>query len=153
LRIRHDVLYLSRFERTKLVADWDVALKHLRVCNNYQLYQAGKLTCGQCEKCIRTMLAFLILKSLDLASTPPAQDISTELILEKVRFTDDFQTSCYPELLEPLSQIAREDLVRAIEYRLAKYYYLGRSLKERIKRIDSKYFSGNLGRVYRAVRG
>jgi hypothetical protein len=94
------------------------------------------------------MLAFLALKSLDRASTLPAQNISAELILEKVRFTDDFQVSCYPELLEPLSQIGREDLVRAIEYRLAKYYYPERGLKERIKRIDSKYFSGNLSRVY-----
>ena len=122
LRILHDILPLSRLERTKLVTDWDAALKHLRVCNRYELYQDGKLNCGQCEKCIRTMLAFLVLKSLDRASTLPANDISKKLILEKVKFSDDFAASCYPELLKPLRQIGREDLIRAIEYRLDRYY-------------------------------
>jgi hypothetical protein len=153
LRIRHDILSLSRLERTKLVADWDEVLPYLRVCNMYKLYKPDRLNCGQCEKCIRTMLAFLVLKSLDRASSLPTDDISAELILKRVRFADDFAPSCYPELLEPLAQMGREDLVRAIEYRLAAYHHPERGLKERVKRIDSKYFGGNLKRVYRAVRG
>ena len=151
LRIRHDILSLSRLERTKLVADWDEALPYLRVCNKYKLYKPGRFNCGQCEKCVRTMLAFLVLNSLDRAISLPADDIAAELILEKVSFADDFAPSCYPEMLGPLGQIGREDLVRAIQFKLTKYYNRERGIKEIIKRVDSKYFSGNLKRVYRAI--
>jgi hypothetical protein len=152
LRMRHDVLSLSRLERTKLVADWDEVLPYLRICNMSQDYKPGRLNCGQCEKCIRTMLAFYILGSLDRASAFPAQDISAELILKRVRFTADDQVICYPEMLEPLAQMGREDLVRAIEYRLAAYHHPERGLRKRIKRIDSKYFSGKLKQAYRAIK-
>jgi hypothetical protein len=152
LRIRHDILSLSRLERTKLVADWDEVLPYLRVCNITHLYKPGRLNCGQCEKCIRTMLAFLILGSLDRASSLPPQEISAELILKRVRFTDDFQVSCYPEMLEPLAQMGREDLVRAIEYRLAAYDHPERGLRKRIKRIDSTHFGGKLKQAYRAIK-
>jgi len=48
----HDGLYVSRVEKTALVASHPEALKRLRVC-----WQDGAaFNCGRCEKCLRTMV-------------------------------------------------------------------------------------------------
>lgn len=152
LRIRHDLLALSRLERTKLVADWDLALKHLRVCNRYQLYQPGSLNCGQCEKCVRTMLTLLTLGVLDQTCAFPEQEVSEELVRRKAKIHDDYVESCYPELIDPLKAMGRHDLVRAIEYRIAKYHDREPGLKASIKRFDRRHLDGNLRRFVTRLR-
>jgi hypothetical protein len=152
LRIRHDLLALSRLERTKLVADWDVALEHLRVCNRYSLYRPGSLNCGQCEKCVRTMLALLTLGVLDQTRAFPEQEVSEELVRRKAKIHDDYVASVYPELIPPLSEMGRHDLVRAIEYRIARYYDCEPGLKASVKRFDRRYLNGNLRRFVLRVR-
>ena len=52
LRIKHQGIHLSRFAKTELVSGWDLALKHLRVCNKSENYSSEMLNCGKCEKCV-----------------------------------------------------------------------------------------------------
>ena len=66
----------TRLEKVKEIADWPEALQNLRVC--WQGAQKDR-NCGQCEKCIRTILGFRVL-GLDLPSCFE-QDVTDQQIL------------------------------------------------------------------------
>lgn len=55
MTIRHDGAGYCRTEKVALLADWQEARHHLRVC-----WQGEELerNCGRCEKCVRTILNF-----------------------------------------------------------------------------------------------
>jgi len=151
LRILHDGITLSRFSKTRLIADWDVALQHLRVCNKYQLYQPGRLNCGKCEKCVRTMLSLVALEALDKTDAFPMKDVS-------VRNIDAISLSpasdpMYKELIVPLKTKGRADLAEAIEKKLRAYKEIQKreKLKEKIRLFDAKYFGNNLSRIKRGI--
>src|SRR3954451_9588871 len=59
LKIRYDGTSLSRLDNLRLLADWQFGLDNLRVCNKQEQYQPGRFNCGECEKCLRTMLGLL----------------------------------------------------------------------------------------------
>jgi hypothetical protein len=152
LRIRHEGAAFSRFEKTRLVADWDFALERIRVCNQFK-YSAESLNCSQCEKCIRTMLALVALGKLDRARTFSRRDVSAELVMEKVhlaRGRKSRRRSAYIELLKPLAQAGRDDLVRVIEHKLNELQTV--KWKPRLKYYDRKYLLGMLGWARRRHR-
>lgn len=154
LQIRHDSILLSRLTKTKLVADWDVALQNIRVCNKPKLIKTGTLNCGQCEKCLRTMLALLALGMLDKTRAFPEVDISEELILANAYIKyPPYAEFCYRELIVPLAAKGRLDLVRAIERLIAQYHTESRlkQREERLKQIDRKFLKGNLFKFCKAV--
>jgi hypothetical protein len=146
LRIRHDGLALSRFAKTKLIADWDVALQNLRVCNRYRHYQSDRLNCGECEKCIRTMLALLALGVLNRTRAFPRNDVSEELLRSVVK-VEYASAPFYEELVGPLAECGRDDLVRAVENKLDRYYDREPGWRAKIKRFDRKYLGGSIKRV------
>ena len=142
LKIRHENAALSRLEKTKLVGEWDVALKHLRVCNEKESYSQGNYNCGKCEKCVRTMTAFLSLGLLDQITTFKEKDVSQEKLVQTCYLSDSYEVNCYRELIEPLTNLGRQDLVDGI-YRIIRRYY-ERDLKGIAKRLDRIFFDGNL---------
>ena len=158
LRIRFEGITLSRFEKTKLVAGWDLALQHLRVCNRTDLYQPGMLNCGKCEKCVRTMLALLALGKLEKTSVFPIHDVNEELVMTAVKVIPpaDF-LAFYAELMIPLEEKGRHDLVRAIKQKVAEYHHSERRKKQRkvfiepILEYDRKHFGGNLRKLKRII--
>jgi hypothetical protein len=152
LRIRHDGVALSRLAKTELVAGWDVALQHLRVCNVYKRYQPERLNCGECRKCVQTMLTLLILGVLDQTRAFPRDDIPEELLFARARPKTPYQASSYQELIAPLAEMGRHDLVRAIEQRLAVYHDREPGLKAAVKRFDREYLGGRLKRLIRRAR-
>ena len=142
LQIRHENAALSRLEKTKLVGEWDVALKQLRVCNEKASYQNGNYNCGRCEKCVRTMTAFLALGMLDRIATFKAKNVTKEMLVNTCYLSDSYEVNCYRELIEPLKNLGRHDLVAGIEQIIDRYYE--RDLKGIIKRLDRTLFDGNL---------
>jgi hypothetical protein len=151
LWIRHDGIALTRLEKVKSIADWDVALQHLRVCNRYERYQLGKLNCGQCEKCIRTMLALLALGVLNRTRAFPKQDVS-EKSLRSIQRLNKTTFPFYGELIAPLRERGRHDLVDAIECKIAEYQKHQKlaSRNARIRQFDQRYLNGNLVRFKRS---
>lgn len=147
LRIRHDNVALSRLEKTKLVADWEIPLPYLRVCNRSRRYQPEMLNCGCCEKCVRTMLGLLALGALEKTSAFPTQHVSAELVRKAVTIHNPFVESCYLQLISPLAQKGYHDLVRAIEHNIAVYHDQEPGWRAKLKRFDHKYFNGELRRV------
>ncbi|MCD6347481.1 MAG: hypothetical protein J7L96_08700 [Bacteroidales bacterium] len=156
LRIRHEGIHLSRYEKTKLIADWDLGLQHLRVCNRTDFNQHDMLNCGCCEKCVRTMLALLASGALKKVYAFPSHDVSEKLIDTAVKLAPNI-VSFYKELIEPLEAIGRYDLSHAIQKKIADYY---KSLKKEqwrnstivpVKEFDRKYFKGNLRKIKKLV--
>ncbi|WNN89367.1 hypothetical protein [Gloeocapsopsis dulcis] len=154
MQIQHGSILLTRLDKTKLVADWDVALQNLKVCNRISLIKSDALNCGECEKCVRTMTALLALGVLDKTRAFPKADVSEELLLEKAYIKDPpYAESCYWELMAPLAAKGRYDLVRGIERLIERYHKGGklRQRKEKLKQVERKFFKGNLFKLYQAV--
>lgn len=120
LRIRHDLITLSRLEKIKLLVDWEPALQHLRVCNKTNLYKSDQFNCSQCEKCVRTILGLLALGALDRSPTFRAHNVTEELI-NNIGRLNDTTFPFYPELSAALAKRGRYDLVRAVERKITQY--------------------------------
>jgi len=115
LQIEHHGVWMSRVEKTALVANWPIGLQNILVC---QGKESGRNNCGACEKCIRTMTALVALGKLKGCRSFPVDDVSPEL-LNTVRechmIYNDSQASYYSELLPALRACGREDLVTVIQ--------------------------------------
>ena len=142
LQIRHENAALSRLQKTQLVGEWDVALKNLRVCNEKESYSHGNYNCGNCEKCVRTMTAFLALELLEHIPTFKEHRVSKEKLVNTCYLSDSYEENCYRELIEPLEKIGRYDLIEGIEQIIRRYHE--HDLKGIVKRLDRTFFKGNL---------
>jgi hypothetical protein len=111
VQVRHRDVELSRIEKLRLIADWDVALQNLRVClANVQ----DRLNCGRCEKCVRTMTGLLAVGALHKTRAFAENDVTPDLF-DAFRINIRHREPFYEELLEPLKTIGRQDLVNLIE--------------------------------------
>lgn len=152
LRLQHDALHLSRFEKTRLLADWDTALRHIKVCGpNYP----GE-NCGVCEKCIRTELALLALGVLDKCDAFPLNEVTPDHLAEfklrpdtRLHWTPQHQ---YLELIPPLEAIHRHDLVQAIRQMLRRSRPPRESLRVKAWKLDQKYLNGRLAKWKNALK-
>ena len=150
LQIRHENAALSRLDKTKLVGQWDVALKHLRVCNEKASYSQGNYNCGECGKCVKTMAAFLSLGLLEQIPTFVSKDVSKELLIDNCYISDTYDESCYRELIEPLTKIGRQDLVDGIDRIIKRYHE--QDLTGLVKRLDRNLFGGSLLNFIRGAK-
>jgi hypothetical protein len=153
LRIRHWGITLSRFAKTKLISDWDVAIQHLRVCNRTEYYRPGMLNCGKCEKCVRTMLALVACGVLGKTHAFPVQDVSEELVMAAVHLAAN-TFPLYGELIAPLAEKGRHDLARAIEQKIASYHRSEERKRRRKALIDPivEFDEKNLGGALRKLK-
>jgi hypothetical protein len=116
LQIRHRDVGLSRMEKLKIVADWDVAFQNFRVC---LANVPEKLNCGRCEKCVRTMLELEALDLLD--KTRAFEDNAVDPAwLDAFSITIRVREPFYKELVEPLRTRGRGDLAEKIEEKLVE---------------------------------
>ena len=157
LQIRHEGIILSRLAKTKLIAEWDTALQNLRVCNLVPLGKKtgqGTLNCGSCEKCIRTMLALVALGALERTRAFPCTDVSADLVRTISHFDRMIRYRFYIELLGPLKERGREDLVRAIEelIRRSRPTEVVDIVRGKLVEVDQCYLNGWFRRVKRLAR-
>ncbi len=148
LQIRHDNIALSRVDKVKLIADWNVGLQIIRVCNHPK---PGRLNCGKCWKCINTELSLLVSGALHKTPAFPNNDISKEIIISM----SPVHGQSFPqfvELIAPLTEIGRDDLVRALEDKIAIYYESKRKkLRTKIAEFDRKYLMGGIRKLKESV--
>jgi hypothetical protein len=149
VRIRHDGITMSRLAKTKLVAEWEVGLQHIRVCNTTRDYHPVGINCGKCEKCVRTMLALLALGALDKTRAFQNKEVTPDLVLSTTGIYSDYMLSCYRELLAPLAEKDRPDLVKAVERKIAAFS--GPVWKSAAKELDRRYLHGALLKMKRTV--
>ena len=67
LVVDHDGCEASRLEKVARVAGSDTALRHLRVCTR----QYATYNCGECRKCLGTMMALRLHGALERCETLP----------------------------------------------------------------------------------
>ena len=105
---------MSRLDKLRIIADWDVALDHMRVC---LANVPDELNCGKCEKCVRTMLGLEAIGALSKTRAFARHQV-TPKDLDGFSITIRHREPFYRELLEPLTQRGRQDLVGVIQKKL-----------------------------------
>ncbi len=115
LKIRHRDVEVSRIDKIRSIADWDIALDNLRVC---LANVKEKLNCGKCEKCVRTMLGLEAVGVLERIRSFGEQQVSPDL-LDAFSITIRHREHFYRELIEPLKKCGRGDLAEVIERKLS----------------------------------
>ncbi len=155
LRIQHFGETLSRLEKTKLVADWDLALQHMRPCNRAKInYQPNLINCGKCEKCLYTMLGLLAVGALEKAQAFPEHEITADMVRLAVGHSRYTEFPFYGELKAALSKKGRHDLVHAIKQTQASYraFQWKNTWRERIKEFDRRNLNGKLKKLKKAFQ-
>ena len=110
------------------------------------------MNCGECEKCVRTMLALVALGVLKKATAFSKNNVTEELVDSAVDLEPNI-VPLYRQLLEPLAEMGRHDLVRAVERKIADFYHDQKKEKWRKKTIqpvvefDKKFLKGNLKKL------
>jgi len=117
LRIAHDGGDERRIEKVARIADWPAGLRGLRVCWE-GIKPDAPLNCGRCHKCILTMLELLAADRLGDCPTFGASNVTPEMA-NVLRSTTASSTGYYRELLAPLRERGRQDLVAVLEHKLA----------------------------------
>jgi hypothetical protein len=148
LLIQHTGFSLSRFEKTKLLKDWELPLNYLRVCNSFKKYSDGVLNCGKCEKCARTILALYCLDILEKCNAFPKFDITHEYLNKTLKIKSDYMIGYYLDLIEPLAIKGRDDLIKVINKKIQDYKYPPSQLGIKIKRLNPRYFKKYLHRIF-----
>jgi hypothetical protein len=114
LMVRHKDVHLSRLQKHRIVSQWDAAFQNFRVC---LANTPDRLNCGVCEKCTRTRTELLALGLLHKTRAFVEDDVTPEDLLKydiTIRGRDIF----YREMIPPLLERGRDDLVDAIRTRL-----------------------------------
>jgi hypothetical protein len=149
LQVRHEDIMLSRYEKTRILGDWDTALEHLRVCNHISSYQQGNYNCGECEKCLRTKLALLSLGLLDKTKTFQEEDIPKKSLVKAVaKIREAHVEACYTDLIPHLQDCGRNDLISSIQMGRSFYRF-----RKTLKQLDQSIFKGSVLGVSRRLRG
>lgn len=157
LRIHHDGITLSRLDKMRLISDWDVALQNIRTCNQSDLYRPDMLNCGQCRKCITTMLALMALGTLGKSHAFPVDGISPAFLRSNFEI---YKTTAmwWQEVVQPLRERGHEELARVIEKKLDAYYRvqeksdLFKAIAAKAKRMDQKYLNGKVREIRNSTR-
>jgi len=118
LQVFHHGLWMSRLEKTRLVAEWEAGMAILQPCQQIEL---GSPTpnCGHCNKCWRTMLTLFALGRLEAAHTFPPCQIDAGSI-GALKIDTDHEVSFLEEIAEALRPRGG-GLAKALEARLARY--------------------------------
>ena len=95
----HDGLEANRLDKIRLLAQSDIATRSLRVC---WAKERPEYNCGQCAKCLRTMLGLHIAGALEQCRTLP-NTIDPELLRKiPLLYPDEF--SFFQDLLDELGE-------------------------------------------------
>ena len=152
LAVNEAGISFSRFRKTEMISKWYVALQNLRVCNITESYQDGQLNCGQCEKCIRTMLALIACDALNDATCFPIRNLTPAIIDNAVELAHN-TLPLYLELIDPLRASGHTELARAVEKKIQQYHrdqyknHIKNVIYEPLKRLDQKYLNASLSRI------
>ncbi len=122
LKVKYDGVNLSRFEKTRLVAQMPGVVDNLRVCNHYAVYESDHLNCGVCEKCVRTALALEALGKLRGSRSFPDDRIDAATVAKGLRHLNDATVLFLPELVRPLQKAGRGELADVVSDCVKAYW-------------------------------
>jgi hypothetical protein len=150
LRVLHDGVRYSRLAKTKLVADWEIGLRNLRVCTYVDRVikeNTGYLNCGRCEKCMRTKAELLLLGVLEKAPVFSNKEVTKEL-LSNVAISYDYAMASYREMIPPFTLQGRIDLVNAMKKIIFEY-----RIRQTLKHLDARFCKGRIRQLKKRFLG
>ncbi len=155
LEVRHEAFGLTRAERVASVAQWDEALPYLLVCSEGPV-EPGVTNCGRCEKCVRTMIALLLVDRL-AKDGPFRRDDVTAAHLEGLALRPQLLTF-WEDFPAALRRRGRDDLAGAAERLLREGRKRADWLRDRgwrggLRRLDRRFLRGRLLDASRRIRG
>jgi hypothetical protein len=118
--VYHSQPAFTRFDKMRIVAEWPEGLSILKPCLLDEMPTSDRLNCGQCEKCVRTMLGLLTLGKLREAPTFAFDDVTPKM-LEPIWIDNPVTMPYYEQMIEPLRARGRPDLVASILKKMDAY--------------------------------
>jgi hypothetical protein len=122
-----DGIEARRIDKTRAIAAWPLALANLRVCWENR---RGALNCGECEKCLRTLVG---LRLAGAPAGPPT--FARPLDLDRVRKLDlvDANARAYMvENLERAREVGDSDAEEAVGECLDRSHLIGEQWRSRL---------------------
>lgn len=111
-------ILMTRMEKTALVSEWGWGRRMMQPCHYVRIPERGKINCGRCEKCIRTMLALIGLGRLGEVDAFEENDVPVSRLF-LVPLSTHRKASLLRQTLPGLARAGRRDLVWAVRVRLA----------------------------------
>jgi hypothetical protein len=121
LRLLDDGLELLRKEKVTLLSQWGTGRRLMQPCHYVQIPEAGKINCGRCEKCVRTMLVLLGIGVLDKVDAFAENDVHP-MALFRMPVNNRRKAQLLRQSIPDLQGIGRHDLVWAIRFRIMLYF-------------------------------
>lgn len=109
---------MTRVEKTALVSEWEWGRRFMQPCHYVHIPEEGKINCGGCEKCVRTMLTLIGLGKLEQVEAFDEDDLSP-LRLFLMPVSTARKGMLLRQTLPGLARAGRHDLARAVRARLA----------------------------------
>lgn len=111
---------MTRPEKVALLTAWEFARRNMQPCHQIQLPADGRLNCGRCEKCVRTMLILAGLGKLPDVSAFTENDLTpSQVFLIPVHSKP--KAEHLRRCIAPLIAAGRPDLAWTIRARLALF--------------------------------
>jgi hypothetical protein len=148
----------TRLEKVAAIARWPVARRNLIVCFEGPLPE-GRLNCGRCEKCLRTMTALLAVGALEGCAAFSEERLTAEKIdAMPFGYVPKNLEEYWGPLLEPLDRCGERAIAGAVrrkigQARRALAFERESGGRARLRRFDRDYLGGTLGGVGRRIRG
>jgi hypothetical protein len=149
MRVFHENGTMLRFQKLRIVTEWDVAMKNLLICSNWD---RTELNCGHCGKCVRAMLEFIALGKLE-SSPFRGCSVSAASILS-MPVPNEYSESAWGVLISPLAAVGRHDLAHAVQTIVGDYHRSKRiaAAKAAAKEFDRRYLAGLAAGLNRFAR-
>jgi hypothetical protein len=153
VEIVHSSSRYTRFERLAAAAAEPPGIEDLVVCLAFP--GAGRLNCGECEKCVRTMTALIALGRLGEARLFPGDVFSLDAVRRVPIGPHD--VGYWAEVLPALEARGRRDLAGVIREKLVEArphaeWHFHEGWKGRLRRFDRRYLEGRLLELSRRFR-
>ena len=146
LDVRYFDTPLTRLERLRVVAAEPPGVRDLLVCLAFP--GAPHVNCGECEKCVRTMIELLVIGRLGEARRFPRHEVEPAMIA-RLHMNEYVIEDYWKELVPPLAGQGRSDLVAAITERMEeagrqRRWAADAGWKGRLRRFDRRFLGGRL---------
>jgi hypothetical protein len=121
VRIQGEQDEMYRAEKVALLADWDAGRRLMQPCHYVKIPEQGKINCGRCEKCVRTMLMLIGLGKLQDVSAFVENDLAPDRVFQ-IPVNNRRKAALLQQSIPSLRKVGRNDLVWAIRARVALFY-------------------------------
>jgi len=147
LSIVHDSDQSERIDKMIYISKNDLVLENLRVCGDVPY--DGNYNCCRCEKCIRTMLQLWSIHKLNQCSAFHLP-LTPKVVRNNLITTDDLRVFYIHTLtIAKKDKICDQNMLLAIEYALARPFWLGKFLTIYRKKI--KHLNRNLRKIFQKI--